>query len=142
MELSRRLDYLRKISAAGLIALAAWASLLSPAQAKPSWASLGPADFPTRVNAIVFPSGNRIDSSSGVCWGKWCVGFGSERPEAHLTNVINIWPLECENSVVGVKECTILLIMEEPRGCLLHIRNEGKPPTNIDISCPSDLRLE
>ncbi len=134
-------NFMTKIGAAALIALAAWVSLFSPAQAKPSWASLGPADFPARVNAIVFPGGNRIDSSSGVCWGQWCVNFRSERPKASFTNIIIVGNFECENSVVGVKACYMLLSVTA-LACNLIIGNEGEPPKNINISCPNDLRLE
>ncbi|MEE9597712.1 MAG: hypothetical protein V3V96_13130 [Acidiferrobacterales bacterium] len=138
----RHMNRIHDFAIVGLIALAAWVSFFSPAQAEPSWTSLGSADFPARVNAIVFPSGNRIDSSSGVCWGKWCANFGPERPEAHLTNIINVWPLECENPVVGLKECYITLVMEEPRTCNLHILKEEELLKLISISCPQELRLE
>ena len=129
--------------AAALIAVAVWLVTTAPAQAEPSWTGLRAENFPAHVKAIVFPSGNVIDARNSLCWGKWCVYFGPERPVAHLTHLINIGLLECRNPVAGVKECTMTLAVEEPRTCALRISKEGGGFLKfISIKCPQELRLE
>ncbi len=129
--------------AAALIAVAVWLVTTAPAQAEPSWTGLRAEYFPAHVKAIVFPSGNVIDARNSLCWGKWCVTFGPERPVAHLTHLINIGLLECKNPVAGVKECTMTLAVEEPRTCSLRISKEGGGFLKfISIKCPQELRLE
>ena len=144
MELSGRLDYLRKISAAGLIALAAWVSSFSPAHAIDFY-NLRVADFPAHVRAIVFPSGNRIDSSSSTCWGNWCVTFGSEPPVAMLGHAdsIRILHLECKNPVEGVNKCYMVLqVSHDIAAFIVERSGVGIKNLHINIQVPKDLILE
>ena len=129
--------------AAALMAAAVWLVTAAQAQADPSWTGLRAEYFPAHVKAIVFPSGNILDTRNSLCWGTWCVNFGQRRPEARLSHLINIRLLECKNQVAGVKECAMTLAMEEPHICALHILKEGGRTSKlISIKCPQELRLE
>ena len=140
-----------KLTAAALIALAAWAATIIPANARPSWSYLGPGDFPARVKAIVFANGT-WDASNSWCWGKWCVSFPSQAPTAEYLTMsgpnegmgIRIDGVQCENPVAGVKSCSMTLMTSEPytdayTGCAISIE---QPRKQIDIRCPQHLRLE
>jgi len=74
--------------------------------------SLGRSDFPARVKAIGFPSGNEISPSSSLTWGKWSVSFKGQLPIAKYSYVPDlpqyvIEGLRCSNSVVGTTNCAL-----------------------------------
>jgi len=133
---------LTKFFTATLVTLAVL--MAGPAQAKPSWTQLGSSYFPSRVKAIVFPSGRAIDGTNGVCWGKWCLNFGADAPVATFTQCcpsINISGLVCTNSVVGRKSCRIYLINAPDIGLDCNIFGDDIR-LRIAIRCPQGLRLE
>ncbi len=135
--------FMTQLCAAMLVALGAWTASMAPAHAIDFY-NLRVADFPAHVRAIVFPSGNRIDSSSSTCWGKWCVHFGSEPPAARLAphGIIKIDPLECKNPVDGVFECSLYLQHSTDAGSITVVGPDGNSFLHISIQFPQDLILE
>ena len=137
-------NFLSTICIALFVAVGAWTASWAPAHAG-DWKSLNPTDFPAHVRAIILPSGNRIDSSSSTCWGKWCVTFGPKPPVARLLSdgVVMIVPLACKNPVEGVGECSLIL---KPSRNLAKMtvrrRRGGDDNFTFDIRVPKDLILE
>jgi len=121
------------------VAVGAWTASVAPAHAG-DWRSMNTTDFPAHVGTIIFPSGNRIDSSSSTCWGKWCVTFGPEKPAARVFggDTIFIKPLACKNPVEGVKECFMDL---QPRHNLARIQLAPAGMSFL-IQFPKDLILK
>lgn len=116
---------------------------LADAEAQ-TWLRLSPAQFPARVKAIVFEGGNVLDANHRVRWGQWTVGFGSEPPIAYYDPEVEFRPwirvtnLICTNPVAGSSKCTLLLFYYLDQR-ITHCRlNEP----NVQLRCPSDLRLE
>ncbi len=93
----------------------AWMASTAPAHAG-DWRNPNEADFPAYVKSIKLDGGNVLEAGGNpVCWGNWCVSFGSEPPAATLLDdyggghSIFIDPLECRNPVAGVKRCNLIL---------------------------------
>ena len=140
--------------AAAFIALAAAMVLPGPAQAEPSWTRLRASDFPSYVKAIEFPGGNVINSSGELCWGKWCVNIGPNKPSAVFNrfrragrlsgdSLIYIKGLACKNPVAGSVECRMsLLFRQGTTTCRVHPPEQWAPPVGFYIKCPESLRLE
>lgn len=127
----------------------------SVVNARPSWAKLGTGDFPARVKSVVWPSGNALDATSGVCWGKWCANFGEQAPVARcntsyeiaynacaIITIGNALPkgmeLKCYNEVVGERDCMIWFILHPVFECSV----QGDGISQFPIKCPATLRFE
>ncbi len=140
--------FFMKQAAMAMLVVGVWTASMAPAHAIDFY-NLRVADFPAHVGAIVFPSENRIDSSSSTCWGNWCVTFGSEPPVARLSryddgrgDLIRIEPLECKNPVEGTSECYLVLQIPHDNA-VLQLRNPGgESGMHFKIRFPQDLILE
>ncbi len=131
-----------------LVGMALWSVSSGPSlSAGETWTNLNSSQFPAHVRAIVFANGNRIDSSGGVCWGKWCVNLGPNRPYAALAQCsprpclqFDIKNLQCKNPVLGTKNCTMSM-GAIPGGyvpqCAVWIGDHI-----FNIKCPQHLRFE
>ncbi len=125
-----------------VLVVGAWTASMAPAHAIDLY-NLRVVDFPAHVRAIVFASGNRIDSSSSVCWGNWCVTFGSEPPVARLLDdLFMIEPLECKNPVEGVSECFLTLQPSHDVAIIQLRKPGGAPGMHFNVQFPKDLILE
>ena len=56
----------------------------TPAEAQQDWRQMRQVDLPSRVKAIVFPSGAVLDARNPRKWGAWTVKFGSRAPIVRL----------------------------------------------------------
>ena len=118
-----------------------------------SWAAtdltqgLRETNFPVRVEAITFSSGNTIGGGRAVCWGQWCAHFESEtavatwRQNAGSAQAVDIENLACKNDVLGTRPCTIILFVKSgrPFACIVSFPNSDEL-TSFDIQCPVSLR--
>jgi|CXWL01.1.fsa_nt_gi hypothetical protein len=115
----------------------------------PNWIQLSQSDFPAKVQAVVFENGTSLDRQHYVSWGNWKVSFGSSSPIANLADsagtfnpLIMIDKLSCSNPVSGTVECTLGMAK------FTHVSNLHCFVTavgwtrEIDIKCPTALRLE
>ena len=134
--------------AALLAGLGAWAVWSGPARAEPNWVGMSSINFPAHVKNFVFPSGREINQSHSLCWGKWCVSFGTEAPVANYLpgdselRVMTIAKLKCKNPVVGTKQCRFTFVNDLAQGrlkCWLQIPDMSNLSTRID--CP-DVHLQ
>lgn len=123
-----------------------------------NWRSLGRADFPSHVAAVVFPGGQQLTAQTPVTWGKWTASYKDG-------NAIAAWfggqsgarvmvYLTCENPVLGSMPCMLHLLQETPEagsGCFLvkEIKGAnwggGLPELGkylFSFTCPSELRLK
>jgi len=88
----------------------------STGESMPDWTRyLNQSNFPARVEAVIFPSGNAIDQTHSVSWGKTTVGLGSDLPIAEYSSpgvfsVIDIRNLSCRNDVYGTIKCDMQLM--------------------------------
>ena len=115
----------------------------------PSWEGLPQSQFPARVQAVVFESGNTLDRQHGVSWGNWTVSFGSSFPVAEkrrtpgfTIQMIEILNLRCSNPISGTENCSIRIYLEH-HGCKVGNWDDIKMPTvEFSIKCPTALRFE
>ena len=150
-------SFFKTLCAAALIALTAWLVTTGPAQAEPSWTRLRAQDSPAYVTAIVFSSESVLDANNSVCWSKWCVSFGSERPLAEIKGCVpdscpNIWIMNllCENPVLGTSKCVMSVteLTELGGWCFVFPESEAYEGDSLSsdykfqIQCPQHLRLE
>ena len=108
--------------------------------------NLGPADFPSRVKAIVWADGDAINRRGGLCWGKWCVNFGSQLPIGIFgytstttgapIGYVDIKGLKCRNAVIGVRDCRVHFSRDH--NCMIYVEGHGL----ISIFCPARLNLD
>ncbi len=116
----------------------------------PSWEGLPQSDFPAKVQAVVFESGNTLDRQHGVNWGNWTVSFGSSSPIAQRKHfpassflMIEIRNLRCSNPVSGTEDCNMLLNFEN-HGCVVGNYGDWTKTVTLSFSikCPTALRFE
>ena len=113
----------------------------------PSWEGLPQSQFPARVQAVVFESGNTLDRQHGVSWGNWTVSFGRSSPIASLPNdsgniynsYIIIDSLSCSNPVSGAVECQLGMAKHTSSYCFVSAVGWARP---LIIVCPTALRFE
>jgi len=143
MKFKSKLRIQRKLLFIGLVLLFLPASYVTTVGAE-RLSSLGRSDFPARVKAIGFSSGGVINSSSGQCWGKWCVYFKDQLPIATLVDHpaaagfgFLVEPLMCSNRVIGQSDCKMFGKLAG-RPCTVIVGKDW----SFSIECPSSLDLE
>ena len=110
---------------------------------------LGQSDFPVRVEAVVFPSGNTIGAGRSVCWSQWCAYSESKTAIATWatfagpgTQAVDIENLACKNDVLGTRSCSIRMFVKggRPFHCLVDFSDTSDDLGNFSIKCPVSLR--
>jgi len=122
------------------------------------WRSMGRADFPSYVAAVVFPGGQQLTAGNSVTWGKWTASFKNGKaiaawfgkPSGERVMVY----LTCENPVFGSMPCMLHLLQNTPQegsGCFMVKEIKGAdwggelPRLGkylFSFTCPSELKLK
>ena len=115
-----------------------------------TWRNLSGLDFPARVRAINFSSGNVLDRGHSITWGRWTAKLKPQGSVAEyriqgppIDNTAIDIPLFCKNPVKGEKICMMSFFLHEsPVSCYLFIGFPGPLEKDIRITCPSRLELK
>jgi len=123
-----------------------------------------PALWPARLAVYVFPTGSTLGPGSPVTFGAWTISVGTQRPAIFRmgsvpedgTGILVVRSLSCTNAITGEQDCELMLATggrpaaaRSGARCLIQplARPQGdpRPPSQapkLDISCPTDLRIE
>lgn len=112
-----------------------------------TWKKLRAADFPARVQTVVFDDGV-WNARTSWAWGRWTAQFGSAtvaefvKCDNAICPSFRIEHLVCTNPVVGESSCTLSMtwrIAFADPICTLTVEKQRR---DVTVRCPLEVRLQ